>query len=62
MADWDAEKQRLYVRFGTHETDEMPLEWAEKMLAELKNAHPVVFGKLLQAAIGIDTKPRGSGR
>jgi len=48
----------LDVRFGPHPTDKMPLEWAEKMLTELKETAPNMFGKLLIHAIGIEKKAR----
>ena len=43
---------RFYVRFGTRPTEEMPSEWAEKMLMSLKERQPAQFGKLLAEAIG----------
>jgi len=48
----------VYVRFGTHESDEMPLGWAEKMLTELKQTNGTMFGRLLTQAIGIEPKKR----
>lgn len=48
------QQKPLYVRFGTRENQEIPLEWAEKMLTELKEKQPKMFGKLLQKAIGIE--------
>jgi hypothetical protein len=41
---------QVYVRFGTLPTQEMPREWAEKMLTALKDRHPAQFGKLLAEA------------
>lgn len=41
------------VSFGQREDQDMPLSWAESMLAALKNEHPNVFGKLLQRAAGV---------
>jgi len=48
----------VYVRFGTHESDEMPLGWAENMLTELKKTNGALFGRLLTQAIGIEPKKR----
>jgi hypothetical protein len=41
---------KVYVRFGTLPTQEMPREWAERMLIALKDKHPAQFGKLLAEA------------
>lgn len=41
---------KIYVRFGPMPTQEMPIEWAETMLAEWRDAHPAQFGKALSAA------------
>ena len=49
---------RIYVKFGPHESDEMPLRWAEKMLTELHQSKPAEFGKLLQLAAGIAPRKR----
>jgi hypothetical protein len=38
------------VRFGTGTTQDLPLPWAEWMLAALKDRQPVQFGKLLAEA------------
>jgi hypothetical protein len=44
---------KVYVKFGPLDTQEMPREWAEKMLTALKDKHPAQFGKLLaEAATG----------
>ena len=44
---------KVYVRFGPLDTQEMRIEWAEKMLTALKEKHPAQFGKLLaEAATG----------
>ena len=41
------------VKFGTGETQNMPLEWAEDMLTELAAKHQAIFSKLLSlAALG----------
>lgn len=43
---------RIYVKFGTGDTDEMPIEWAEKMLIAWRNSNPNQFGKaLVEAAV-----------
>lgn len=52
------QNSRIYVKFGPHDTDEMPLAWAEKMLTELHQTKPAEFGKLLQLAAGIVIKRR----
>lgn len=44
---------KIYVSFGPRPTQEVPIEWAEKMLTILKSEHESQFGKLLQrAALG----------
>lgn len=42
---------KVYVRFGSLETQEMPLEWAEKMLTAWRDANPNQFGKTLQKVV-----------
>lgn len=42
---------KVYVKFGPHETDEMPREWAEKMLTLWKERQPSQFGKLLAEVV-----------
>lgn len=42
---------RVYVKFGPGETQEMPLEWAEKMLTEWRNRDPSRFGKALAEVV-----------
>lgn len=49
------QNNKRYVRFGPHPTDEMPLDWAEKMLANWKERQPNQFGKMLAEVI---TGPR----
>jgi hypothetical protein len=44
-------KERVYVKFGPHQTDEMPREWAEKMLANWKERQPTQFGKYLAEVV-----------
>ncbi len=41
---------KVYVKFGPRSTQEIRIEWAEKMLAGLHERHPNVFGKLLTEA------------
>jgi hypothetical protein len=38
------------VKFGPGRTQDLPVEWAEIMLTELKNGHAALFGKLLTKA------------
>lgn len=42
---------QVYVRFGPRPTQEMPREWAEKMLSMLKDQHPAQFGKMLAKVV-----------
>jgi hypothetical protein len=42
---------KIYVRFGPGETQEMPLEWAEKMLTEWRAKDPKRWGALLSDII-----------
>jgi hypothetical protein len=42
----------VYVKFGPRPNEEVPKEWAEKMLMSLKEHQPAQFGKLLAEAIG----------
>lgn len=39
------------VAFGDHESDTMPVPWAEKMLIHLKKINPGLFGALLAEAV-----------
>lgn len=48
------ENGKVYVKFGPRDTQEMPLEWAEKMLTALKEKHAAQFGKLLAEAATAD--------
>jgi hypothetical protein len=41
---------KVYVKFGPRSTQEIRIEWAERMLAGLHEKHPNVFGKLLTEA------------
>lgn len=47
----NTEKTRIYVRFGAHPTDEMPQDWAEKMLTLWRTRQPAQFGKLLSEVV-----------
>jgi hypothetical protein len=38
------------VKFGPGKTQDVPAEWAEIMLTELKRGHAALFGKLLTKA------------
>lgn len=49
---------RTYVKFGPAETQELPIEWAERMLTELYRSHVNTFGKLLQSAAGVPARTR----
>ena len=49
----------VYVPFGPHPTDQVPLPWAARMLIRLKERNQKLFGELLQEAAGVDIKPRG---
>lgn len=49
---------KIYVKFGPHPTQEIPVEWAQMMLTELKNSSPALFGRLLTKAVGIEPKGR----
>jgi hypothetical protein len=42
---------KVYVRFGSLPTQEMPREWAEKMLSAWRESNPTAFGKALAAVI-----------
>jgi hypothetical protein len=43
----DENNGKAYVRFGPRETQEMPAEWAERMLTLWRERNPAQFGKLL---------------
>jgi hypothetical protein len=38
---------KVYVRFGDLPTQEMPIEWAEKMLSLWRERHVMQFAKVL---------------
>jgi len=42
---------KVYVRFGALPSQEMPLEWAEKMLTLWRDSNPAQFGKLLAKVV-----------
>ncbi len=44
-------EDKIYVRFGKGPTDEMPKEWAEKILTNLRDKDPARFGKLLAEVV-----------
>ena len=47
------DESTVFVKFGPRETQEIPLEWAEKILTEWAKTAPAAFGKYLQkAALG----------
>lgn len=41
------EADKVYVKFGAGESDEMPKDWAERMLARWRAAHPAQFAKYI---------------
>ncbi len=50
--DWgDKQNGKVYVRFGSLPTQEMPREWAEKMLTLWRERNPAHFGKLLAEVV-----------
>lgn len=51
MDELSPENGKVYVRFGPRPTEEMPREWAEKMLALWKEKQPSQFGKYLAEVI-----------
>lgn len=46
-----ASNGKVYVKFGPRETQEMPLEWAERMLAAWREMHPAQFGRALAEVV-----------
>ena len=49
--DGDSQQDgKVYVKFGPGTTQEMPLEWAQKMLSSWKEKKPSEFGKFLAEA------------
>lgn len=51
MDELSPENGKVYVKFGPRPTEEMPREWAEKMLALWKEKQPSQFGKYLAEVI-----------
>jgi hypothetical protein len=47
----EAGNGRIYVKFGAGETDEMPIEWAERVLTNWRNEHPEQFGRALAKVV-----------
>jgi hypothetical protein len=47
-------RPKTYVRFGPLPTQEMPREWAEKMLTLWRQRSPAQFGKLLSEVVTSD--------
>lgn len=45
-----------YVKFGPHETDEMPLLWAQRGLTWLKTERPAVFADMMLAILNVQRK------
>ncbi len=43
--------EQVYVKFGPAPTQEMPREWAEKMLTKWCERKPADFGKLLAEVV-----------
>jgi hypothetical protein len=44
-------RERIYVKFGSHETDEMPIEWASKILINWRKKQPAQFAKYLTEVV-----------
>jgi hypothetical protein len=42
---------KVYVKFGPGPTDEMPIDWAVKVLTNWRVAHPAQFGKALAEVV-----------
>lgn len=49
--DSNAGDGKVYVRFGALPTQEMPREWAERMLTLWRERHPAQFGKMLAEVV-----------
>lgn len=52
----DTDQAKTRVRFGNGDSQSVPLDWAESMLTDLHDNHPVLFGKLLVIVV---TEGRG---
>lgn len=42
---------KVYVKFGPGPTDEMPIEWAVKVLTNWRDKSPAQFGKALAEVV-----------
>ena len=42
---------KIYVKFGPHETDEMPIDWASAILTNWREKQPTQFAKYLSAVV-----------
>jgi hypothetical protein len=42
---------KVYVKFGRGPTDEMPIEWAEKIFINWRERQPAQFGKALAEVV-----------
>ena len=42
---------KVYVKFGPGPTQEMPIEWAERLLSDWRRTDPARFGKALAAVV-----------
>ena len=51
MSDNGDGNGKVYVKFGPGDTQEMPIEWAEKMLTDWRRKAPAGFGKALAAVV-----------
>jgi hypothetical protein len=46
--------EQVRVKFGPRDDQDMPLSWAEKMLARLRDQHPAQFARLLGSVVTDD--------
>jgi hypothetical protein len=51
MSESAADITPVYVRFGPRPTQEMPLDWAEKMLTAWRERDPKRFGSALAEVV-----------
>ena len=51
MDENSAPNGKVYVKFGPRETQEMPLDWAEKMLSTWRERQPKQFGNYLAEVV-----------
>jgi hypothetical protein len=54
MSEAATDINQVYVRFGPRPTQEMPKEWAEKMLSTWREKDPARFGKALAEVVTAD--------